>query len=122
MSAKKTDVYAAVCHRLLREAAVTGAGLAAHVEKTSNGMVATVYDPADGDKVEIGHSRPDEGIVGVDAISGATVTVIAQNQVLMTSAANVARQTGILPPVQRPVDNVHVLKRMDLGLKITRDE
>ena len=51
MSAKKTDVYAAVCRRLLREASGTGAGLAAHVEKTSNGMVATVYDPADGDKV-----------------------------------------------------------------------
>lgn len=53
------------------------------------------------DKIEIGTSRPDEGVVGVDAISGATVTVIAQNQVVMTSGAAVARQVGILAPVKR---------------------
>ncbi|MCB1988701.1 MAG: FMN-binding protein, partial [Burkholderiaceae bacterium] len=35
------------------------------------------------DKIEIGQSRPDENVVGLDAISGATVTVIAQNQVMM---------------------------------------
>ena len=33
-----------------------------------------------------------------------------------------AAAAGTAPPVQRPVDNVHVLKRMDLGLKITREE
>jgi NosR/NirI family nitrous oxide reductase transcriptional regulator len=54
-----------------------------------------------GDKVEIGQSRPDEGVVGIDAISGATVTVIAQNQVMMTSGAAVARQAGILAPTVR---------------------
>jgi len=54
-----------------------------------------------GDKLEIGPSRPDEGIVGIDAISGATVTVIAQNQVMATSGAAVARQTGILAPTVR---------------------
>ncbi|WP_116379458.1 4Fe-4S binding protein [Cupriavidus taiwanensis] len=53
------------------------------------------------DKIEVGQSRPDEGVVGVDAISGATVTVIAQNQVLTTAAAAVARQVGILSPTQR---------------------
>lgn len=53
------------------------------------------------DKIEIGSARPDEGVLGVDAISGATVTVIAQNQVLMTSGAAVARQVGILAPVHR---------------------
>ncbi|WP_349609449.1 4Fe-4S binding protein [Cupriavidus sp. DF5525] len=53
------------------------------------------------DKIEVGQSRPDEGVVGVDAISGATVTVIAQNQVLTTSGAAVARQVGILAPTQR---------------------
>ncbi|CAG9165584.1 hypothetical protein LMG23992_00536 [Cupriavidus laharis] len=53
------------------------------------------------DKIEVGQSRPDEGVVGVDAISGATVTVIAQNQVLTTSAATVARQVGILAPTHR---------------------
>lgn len=49
-------------------------------------------------QIEVGQSRPDEGILGVDAISGATVTVIAQNQVLMTAGTAVARQTGIIAP------------------------
>ena len=53
------------------------------------------------DKIEIGQSRPDEGVIGLDAISGATVTVIAQNQVMMTSGTNVARQVGILAPTVR---------------------
>ncbi|WP_211947913.1 4Fe-4S binding protein [Cupriavidus yeoncheonensis] len=57
------------------------------------------------DKVEVGQSRPDEGVVGVDAISGATVTVIAQNQVLTTAAAAVARQVGILAPSHREPAN-----------------
>lgn len=55
-----------------------------------------------GDNIEIGRSRPDEGVIGLDAISGATVTVIAQNQVMLASGAAVARQTGILAPVVRP--------------------
>ncbi len=55
-----------------------------------------------GDNIEIGRSRPDEGIIGLDAISGATVTVIAQNQVMMTSGAAVGRQVGILEPTVRP--------------------
>jgi NosR/NirI family nitrous oxide reductase transcriptional regulator len=53
------------------------------------------------DKIEIGQSRPDEDVLGVDAISGATVTVIAQNQVLMASGSAVARQVGILAPTVR---------------------
>ena len=40
-------------------------------------------------------------MVGLDAISGATVTVIAQNQVMMRSGGAVARQTGILAPTVR---------------------
>ena len=55
-----------------------------------------------GDKIEIGHSRPDERVIGLDAISGATVTVIAQNQVMTSSGAAIARQTGILAPTIRP--------------------
>jgi len=54
-----------------------------------------------GDNIEIGQSRPEEDIIGLDAISGATVTVIAQNQVMMTSGTNVARQVGILKPTIR---------------------
>lgn len=55
-----------------------------------------------GDNIEIGKSRPDENIIGLDAITGATVTVIAQNQVMMTSGTTVAKQVGILKPVIRP--------------------
>lgn len=50
---------------------------------------------------EIGPSRPDEGVLGLDAISGATVTVIAQNQVMMASGQAVARQVGILEATKR---------------------
>lgn len=53
------------------------------------------------DKLEIGQSRPDEGVTGLDAISGATVTVIAQNQVMMASGSAIARQVGILAPIVR---------------------
>jgi len=53
------------------------------------------------EKLEIGQSRPDEGVVGLDAISGATVTVIAQNQVMMTSGSTVAREVGIIAPTVR---------------------
>ena len=53
------------------------------------------------DKIEVGQSRPDEDVLGVDAISGATVTVIAQNQVMMASGTAVARQVGILEPTVR---------------------
>jgi NosR/NirI family nitrous oxide reductase transcriptional regulator len=52
-------------------------------------------------KIEVGQSRPDENVVGVDAISGATVTAISENQVITTVGTNVARQVGILPPVKR---------------------
>jgi NosR/NirI family nitrous oxide reductase transcriptional regulator len=53
------------------------------------------------DNIEVGPARPDENVLGVDAISGATVTVIAQNQVMRLSGAAVARQVGILQPVVR---------------------
>ena len=53
------------------------------------------------DTIEVGPSRPDENVIGVDAISGATVTVVAQNQVVMASGGAVARQTGIIAPTVR---------------------
>ena len=55
-----------------------------------------------GDNIEIGRSRPEENLIGLDAITGATVTVIAQNQVMMLSGGEVAKQVGILKPVVRP--------------------
>ena len=53
------------------------------------------------DQIEVGPSRPSENVLGVDAISGATVTVIAQNQVIALSGAAVARQAGIIEPTKR---------------------
>jgi NosR/NirI family nitrous oxide reductase transcriptional regulator len=54
------------------------------------------------DAIEVGRAvRGDTDVVYVDAISGATVTVIAQNQVITASGQAVARQVGILPPEQR---------------------
>ncbi len=53
------------------------------------------------DNIEVGQRRPDENVLGVDAISGATVTVIAQNQVLMASGQAIAKQVGILAPTVR---------------------
>jgi NosR/NirI family nitrous oxide reductase transcriptional regulator len=51
--------------------------------------------------IEVGPSRPDEDVVGVDAISGATVTVIAQNQVITSAGQAVARQVGLIEPTRR---------------------
>lgn len=54
-----------------------------------------------GDKVHFGGSR-DADSASLDAISGATVTVIAENQVILRSAMKIARQVGIVKPVLRP--------------------
>ncbi|MBP9714220.1 MAG: 4Fe-4S binding protein [Sterolibacterium sp.] len=55
-----------------------------------------------GDKVEIGKSHVEPGYVNLDAISGATVTVIAQNQVMMRCGLEIAKQVGIVKPKIRP--------------------
>ncbi|MFC4311883.1 4Fe-4S binding protein [Steroidobacter flavus] len=53
-----------------------------------------------GRKIEVGRSRADA--LGVDAITGATVTVIAENQVILRSARAIATQVGIIAPTVRP--------------------
>lgn len=55
-----------------------------------------------GSKIEVGTGRPGEGVIGLDAITGATVTVIAENQVILRSGLAVARQVGIIEPTIRP--------------------
>ncbi|TCV83267.1 4Fe-4S binding protein [Sulfurirhabdus autotrophica] len=55
-----------------------------------------------GSKIEIGKSREGQGYIGLDAISGATVTVIAQNQVMLRSGMEIAKQVGIIKPTIRP--------------------
>jgi len=47
-------------------------------------------------KLELGRVREGSGAVAMDAISGATVTLIAQNQLMTKAGAIVARQAGIL--------------------------
>jgi NosR/NirI family nitrous oxide reductase transcriptional regulator len=54
------------------------------------------------DKIEIGKPRAEGGYIGIDAISGATVTVIAENQVVMRCAYEIAKQVGIIKAVPRP--------------------
>ncbi len=54
-----------------------------------------------GDKIEVGAGRPDHGVIGLDAITGATVTVIAENQIVLRSGLEVARQVGIIEPTVR---------------------
>lgn len=52
-------------------------------------------------KLEIGHTLGGEAI-GLDAISGATVTAIAENQVISRSAYEIGRQVGIIKVTPRP--------------------
>jgi NosR/NirI family transcriptional regulator, nitrous oxide reductase regulator len=54
-----------------------------------------------GTKMEIGKGHGEQGAIGLDAISGATVTVVSENQVIMRSAMEVAKQVGILQPTLR---------------------
>lgn len=55
-----------------------------------------------GSKIEVGTGRPGQGVIGLDAITGATVTVIAQNQIVLRSGLEVAKQVGIVKPTIRP--------------------
>jgi len=54
-----------------------------------------------GSKIEVG-AGTGEGTIGLDAITGATVTVIAENQVILRSGLAIARQVGIIEPTIRP--------------------
>lgn len=66
------------------------------------GFIAQYVGQHVGDRIQIGKSQVDEDTIGLDAISGATVTVIAENQVILQSAMRIARQVGIVKPVVRP--------------------
>lgn len=55
-----------------------------------------------GSRIEVGAGRPEKGMIGLDAITGATVTVIAENQVILRSGMEIARQVGIIEPTFRP--------------------
>lgn len=53
-------------------------------------------------KLQIGHSQAGDSALGLDAISGATVTAIAENQVISRSAYEIGRQVGIFKSTPRP--------------------
>ena len=53
-------------------------------------------------KLVIGREREDDKAIGLDAISGATVTAIAENQVISRSAYEIGKQVGIIKSTPRP--------------------
>ena len=53
-------------------------------------------------KLVIGQGQNDNGALSLDAISGATVTAIAENQVISRSAYEIGRQVGIIKSTPRP--------------------
>ena len=54
-----------------------------------------------GDQWVIGAPRHEPKVIGLDAISGATVTTVAENQVMISSGLAIARQVGIIKPLDR---------------------
>ncbi|MDL2355269.1 MAG: 4Fe-4S binding protein [Pseudomonadota bacterium] len=71
-------------------------------------FIAQYVGKAGDAKLEIGHSNSTSGTsgasgaTGLDAISGATVTAIAENQVISRSAYEIGRQVGIFKSEARP--------------------
>jgi NosR/NirI family transcriptional regulator, nitrous oxide reductase regulator len=53
-------------------------------------------------KLVIGQGQNGAGALGLDAISGATVTSIAENQVISRSAYEIGKQVGIIKSTPRP--------------------
>ncbi len=53
-------------------------------------------------KMEIGQGSGKGGTISLDGVSGATVTVIAENQVISRSAYAIASQVGIIKSVPKP--------------------
>lgn len=71
-------------------------------ERELDKFIAQYVGKFAGAKVEIGKSSAGDGRIGLNAISGATVTVIAENQVVMRSAYAIAKQVGIVKSVPKP--------------------
>jgi NosR/NirI family nitrous oxide reductase transcriptional regulator len=67
-----------------------------------------------GDRIEVGKPHDAKGVVGLDAISGATVTTVALHQVMLGSGIEIARQVGIIKPDIRPQATfIDIEKRLD---------
>lgn len=54
-----------------------------------------------GDQFVIGTPRHEPNVIGLDAISGATVTTVAEHQVMVSSGLEIARQVGIINSIKR---------------------
>ncbi|HJW55645.1 MAG TPA: 4Fe-4S binding protein [Burkholderiaceae bacterium] len=61
-------------------------------------------------KLEIGRSQDENGAIGLDAISGATVTAIAENQVISRSAYEIGKQVGIFKSAPRAAAHFSEIK------------
>lgn len=61
-------------------------------------------------RMEIGHGQDDGATLGFDAISGATVTAIAENQVIAQSAFLIGSQVGIFQRKERPAAHLRPLR------------
>ena len=61
-------------------------------------------------KLEIGTSQSGDNSTSMDAISGATVTVIAENQAISQSAYEIGKQVGIIKSTPRPAARFTALK------------
>ncbi len=69
-----------------------------------------------GSRFEIGKASEAGDYIGLDAISGATVTVITENQVISRSTYEVAREVGIIKAVPRPQAKLApITERLDWG-------
>jgi NosR/NirI family transcriptional regulator, nitrous oxide reductase regulator len=71
-------------------------------ERALTGFLGQYVGKAVTDHVEIGHSHREDGTIELDAISGATVTVMSENQVILRSARTIAEEVGILHSPPRP--------------------
>jgi NosR/NirI family nitrous oxide reductase transcriptional regulator len=81
-------------------------------EADLNAFIGQYVGKQVGRKIEVGRSSAEA--LGVDAITGATVTVIAENQVILRSARAIAKQVGIIAPTARsPVEFTTASERLD---------
>lgn len=76
--------------------------LAGIPESTLVTFIRQYVGKAAGTKMEIGQGNRNGGTLSLDGVSGATVTVIAENQVISRSAYAIASQVGIIKSVPKP--------------------
>lgn len=76
--------------------------LAGIPESTLVTFIRQYIGKAAGTKMEVGQGNGKGDTISLDGVSGATVTVIAENQVILRSAYAIASQVGIIKSVPKP--------------------